>query len=170
MLQSWMVFWFPSAKWGRNLVQSLHSIFWVDMSFLCPRIWAAICVAMVVQGWSWLQPAPRRALWLWLFQGDKACCGVSCISATVCALRPPLPPTACVMVRLRSLQHHSGPCLKPLLAPGFYFCLVPCLWCCMSFHWPGCTKSKFFSDQDTWLEDMSQGNFILVYSEKRIAK
>lgn len=122
-----MVFWFPSAKWSRNLVQSLHSIFWVDTCLLCPRIWAAICVAVLVQGWSWLQPAPRRALWLWLFQGDKGWCGVSSLSATVCALRPPLPPTACVMVWLQSLQHRSGTCLKPASALGFF----TSAWCCV---------------------------------------
>lgn len=132
MLQSLMVFWLASAKWDRNTVQSLHSIFWADVSLLCPRIWAATCLAMLVWGWSWLQPDPRRALWLRLFQGDKGWCGASSLSATVCVLHPPLSPTACVVVRLCSLQHHSGTCAKWMSV--FLFACCWFLFACFVFY------------------------------------
>lgn len=64
MLQSLMVSWFPSAKPGRNVVQSLCSVFGVGMSLLCPRLWADLC--------GHAGPAcPLWALWLWPFWGTQ---------------------------------------------------------------------------------------------------
>lgn len=136
MLRSLMVFWLASAKWDRKPVQSLRRIFWVDVSLLCPRTRAATYLAMLVWGWSWLQPDPRRALWLWLFQADKGWYGASPLSATVYALHPPLPPTVYIMVWLCSLQHHNGTCVKEVSVflfgyCCFLFCFLTSVWCCV---------------------------------------
>lgn len=124
MLQLLMVFWFPSAKQGRNLIQSLHCVFWVDMSLFCPRIRAAILAAMLVQGRSWLQLVPRWALQLWLFQEDMWRCGTSSLSATVHALHPPLLSMACVMVESAASQWGLP---KTSACPGIF----TSAWCCV---------------------------------------